>query len=83
MFPAHGPCGGTADATDLKSVLRSPQTPIDSSTYNNPAKNSASYLAQMAVKYPDLEKLAKLWPKLKPDVRKMIVGVAVMAAGKK
>ena len=77
MFPAHSPGGGTGDARDLKSVLPSPQTPIDSSTYNNPAKNSASYLAQIAVKFPDLEKLANLWPRLRPDVKKMIVGVAV------
>ena len=84
MFPAHSPCGGTADATDLKSVLPPPpQLPIESSTYDLPTKNSASYLAQMAVKFPNLEKLAKLWPRLRPDVKKMIVCVAVMSGKRK
>ncbi len=62
----------------LKIRIAPTATPYRIKHLQQPRKNSASYLAQMAVKYPDWEKLAKLWPKLKPDVRKMIVGVAVI-----
>jgi hypothetical protein len=74
--------GGTADATDLKSVL-SHREAAENKAFpeNHPSDFRRTFAEDKPSPRldPDLAMIVKAWPTLPADVRKMIVGVVKLS----